>query len=181
MHCPRCGQGQAAGNLKFCSRCGLPLELVAEVVSNGGVLPRLRELSAKTGIFTRNNGLKFALVWFIVIDMLLVPLTAIAGGEEEVAVLAVFGFVGAVIIAMISALFLKNPPKMVQANAQASIDQLNSAQMRNEALPPAHTQPAADYAAPAGSWKAPDTGDLVRPGSVTEGTTRLLKKEDESS
>jgi hypothetical protein len=27
-------------------------------------------------------------------------------------------------------------------------------------------------------WKAPDTGDLVQPASVTEGTTKLLSKEE---
>ena len=36
MYCPRCGQKQMAGDLKFCSRCGLPMGLVAELLANGG-------------------------------------------------------------------------------------------------------------------------------------------------
>ena len=180
MHCPRCGQEQAQGNLKFCSRCGLPLSIVAEVVANGGDLPKLRELAGKKGFFTRSLGLKVALCWFLVLDFLMVPLLAIAGGEEIVAVAAILGFVGAVLIAVFSALFLKNPVAEYQA-AQAGMREMNSATVANEALPPAQAQPATDYASPAGSWKAPDTGDLVRPGSVTEGTTRLLKKEEEGS
>ena len=30
-------------------------------------------------------------------------------------------------------------------------------------------------------WKAPDTGELVSPGSVTEGTTKLLSKEEQAA
>ena len=33
---------------------------------------------------------------------------------------------------------------------------------------------------PAGSWRAPDTGEFARPGSVTESTTKLLRKEEEN-
>jgi hypothetical protein len=39
MFCPRCGQ-QAAEEVRFCSRCGLPLGAVAEVVEAGGELAR---------------------------------------------------------------------------------------------------------------------------------------------
>ncbi|NNE67069.1 MAG: zinc ribbon domain-containing protein [Pyrinomonadaceae bacterium] len=180
MHCPRCGQEQAAGNLKFCSKCGMPLTLVAEVVANGGDMPRLRELAAKPGILTRSLGLKLALCWFLVLDFLLVPLVALAGGEEIVAVIAILGFVGAMLIAVVSILFLKNPSTQYDVPVQG-VQELNAPPIANEALPAAQTQSAEDYAAPAGSWKAPDTGDLVRPGSVTEGTTRLLKKEDETT
>ena len=180
MHCPRCGQEQADNNIKFCSRCGLPLSLVADVVANGGTLPGLSELSAKTGWFTRANGLKFSLIWFVVIEMLLVPLVAITGGEEEVAVLAILGFVGAVLIVIVSFMFFSSAPKSLQAAAANSVNELGSMPMQNQALPPVQGEPAASYASPAGTWKAPDTGDLVRPPSVTEGTTKLLKKEEES-
>ncbi len=182
MHCPRCGQEQVSGNLKFCSRCGLPLTLVAEVVNNNGILPQLEELTKKRGFFTRANGLKIALIWFVVIEMLLVPLTAIAGGEEEVAVLAVIGFVGAVIIAILSAMFLKSSKQSKPAAAN-EVAYGRPAEISNVAapgaLPPGQTQTADEYVAPAAGWKTPDTEDLVRPGSVTEGTTRLLKKEEE--
>jgi hypothetical protein len=41
-------------------------------------------------------------------------------------------------------------------------------------------QPAQAYAPPqAGSWRAPDTGDFPRRGSVTESTTKLLTKDEE--
>src|ERR1700754_5345924 len=38
MYCPRCGQ-QLASEIRFCSRCGLPMNVIAEVVAQGGLLP----------------------------------------------------------------------------------------------------------------------------------------------
>lgn len=179
MHCPRCGQEQVSGNLKFCSRCGLPMTLVAEIVSRGGHLPRLAQESGG-GFFTRSNGLKVSLVWFLVIDFLLVPLIAIAGGEEITAVLAIVGFVGALILAVLSALFLRNPavrPDFVEMPADFS---LGAPGIRgDQSVLSAGEQPtAAEFVSQPGSWKAADTGDLVIPGTVTEETTKLLKKEE---
>lgn len=123
------------------------------------------------GIFTRSNGLKFALIWFLVLDFLLVPLIAIMGGDELVAVVAVLGFVGALIIMFLSLLFLpsgETQPVAVSAQAQPELGTFES----QGALPPETARPAADVM----EWKAPDTGELVAPGSVTEGTTKLLDK-----
>ncbi|MDH3529737.1 MAG: hypothetical protein OEQ28_09235, partial [Acidobacteriota bacterium] len=133
------------------------------------------------GLFTKSNGLKFAALWFIVVDMLLLPLSAIMDGGEIIPFIAIVGFVGAIIIAVMSLFFLENPVRQDLGSSYAANPELASAHPNAEALPAAQMQSAENYAAPAGSWKAADTGDLVRPGSVTEGTTRLLKKEEDSS
>ena len=83
MYCPRCGQEQVSSELRFCSRCGLPLNLVTEVVLNGGTLPQLAELYKPKGFFTRKNGLNSDLSGFAD-DFLVVPLFAIADVEEIV-------------------------------------------------------------------------------------------------
>ncbi len=44
MYCPNCSQQQISEETKFCSRCGLPLGLVSEILANGGFLPQLDEL-----------------------------------------------------------------------------------------------------------------------------------------
>ena len=44
MFCPNCSQQQVSEETKFCSRCGLPLGLVAEIVAYGGFLPQLADL-----------------------------------------------------------------------------------------------------------------------------------------
>lgn len=40
MFCPRCSQEQVSADIRFCSRCGLPLSDIAEAVDGGGYLDR---------------------------------------------------------------------------------------------------------------------------------------------
>ena len=39
MHCPHCGQQQVTEVVRFCSRCGFPLEGVMQLLTTGGLLP----------------------------------------------------------------------------------------------------------------------------------------------
>ena len=97
MHCPRCGQQQVSEAIKFCSRCGFSLGLVSEILAHGGFLPQLADLDDKGNKWlTRNFGLKISLLWFLLLDFILVPLAAITDAPGEViAFLAVVGFCGA--------------------------------------------------------------------------------------
>ncbi len=181
MHCPRCGQQQVTEDIKFCSRCGFPLGLVSEIISHGGFLPQLADLQKDKKWLTRNLGLKIALLWFLVF-VCLVPFAAITGAPGEVlGGMAILGFCGAMLITALSFLFLQNADKFLNyqnelPNAANSPQYLSGNQQQN-ALPPQTSQPVSAYAPPlAGSWKAPDTGELV-PHSVTEGTTKLLQKD----
>jgi hypothetical protein len=184
MHCPRCGQQQVSENIKFCSRCGFPLGLVSEILAQGGFLPQLADLE-NTGKkwLTRNFGLKISLLWFLLVCFILVPLAAITKAPGSVvAGLSIIGFCGALLITALSFLFLSNEKKFVPGHSdfpnQASTPQHLSGTQHQTALPPPTSQPVSSYAPPmAGSWKAPDTGDLV-PNSVTEGTTKLLQKDE---
>ena len=45
MFCPQCGQQQVTGVIRFCSRCGFPLDGVIQLLSNGGALPAYRSAS----------------------------------------------------------------------------------------------------------------------------------------
>lgn len=179
MHCPRCGQEQISSEIRFCSRCGLPLSLVAEVVQHGGTLPQLAGLYRSKTFFSRNNGLKFGLIWFLLMTFLLTPLLAIAGGNEIVAFTAILGFIGGIIIMLSSLLFLKKEPKIpgaadINQNVNESANFLGGNREKN-ALPPQQSIPVSSYAPPpAGSWQS-NTEDL-QPTSVTEETTKLLEK-----
>lgn len=185
MYCPRCGEQQPTSNLRFCNRCGMQMGLVSELVSNNGILPQLKELDKqKKGWFTRANGLKFSIIWFL-FWLIITMLTAIGDGEEGVAVVFVIGLFGSIFLAVFSALFLKGAPRqtvnqeLLQPAQNVNQQNLAGQQFQQNALPPQQTQSAQDYVGPgAGSWKAPDTGELVQPGSVTEGTTKLLSKEE---
>ena len=113
MHCPSCGQQQLSSETKFCSRCGLPLGLIAEVVSQGGYLPQLAELDkAQSSIWTRKNGLVFSLVWFI----FWVPFMAsIFGGVFDIEILgeifALVGVMGSILIFILSLAYLTKKSK----------------------------------------------------------------------
>lgn len=183
MYCPRCGQQQVSGDLRFCSRCGLPMNLISEILSNGGILPQLLELNKQTKIFTRRNGLIFSLFWFIFFLMILTPFWGIMDVEELAGMSAIIGVFGGLMIMLFSLFFLSKPVE-AQFNQQYMQGEstipanLSGHQTNQNALPPQQTQSAQEYVAPAQSWKAPDTGELVSPGSVTEGTTKLLKKDE---
>ena len=181
MHCPRCGQQQVSEEIKFCSRCGFPLGLVSEILTHGGFLPQLTELNNNKKMLTRNNGLKISLVWFLLINFILVPLAAITHAPGGiVAGLAIVGFCGGLLLAALSFLFMPKAQNSYQNQFQneTNAPQFLGGNKAQNSLPPQTSQPISAYAPPnAGSWKAPDTGNLV-PHSVTEGTTKLLQKDE---
>ena len=185
MHCPSCGQQQVSNEIKFCSRCGFPMGLVAEVLAHGGFLPQLAELNKKKSIFTKKNGVIAGVMWLILFTMLFPAIVGIGGGPDEVAgIFAVFGVFGAMMIIIGSLALLPSSkqftgflPLQMQPpppNAHG----LHGVQ-QHQALPPQQSIPATAYAPPRhGSWK--DTNDL-EPSSVTESTTRLLEKDEKQN
>jgi hypothetical protein len=184
MHCPRCGQQQISDQTKFCSRCGFQLALVSELLENGGFLPQLAELrKGKSSLFTRKNGVIFSVLWFIFFVMMVPAFFGLANEDEAAGVSAVFGIFTTMMLLILSLSVLKRAPKPFEIAAyqmpptQPPAPLYGNPQMG--ALPPQQTQPASSYTAPAGNWRGPDTGELTRPGSVTESTTRLLKKDEE--
>ena len=180
MHCPRCGQQQISDQTKFCSRCGFQLGLVGELLENGGFLPQLAELQkGKSSLFTRKNGVIFSVLWLIFWMMMIPAFFGALGANRLPGAFAAFGFFSSLIILVVSLALLKRAPKSYelaphQMPPAASL--YGSSAMG--ALPPQQSQPASTYMPPESSWRAPDTGDLARPGSVTEGTTKLLKKDE---
>ena len=181
MHCPRCGQQQVSEETKFCSRCGLQLVIVTELLANGGVLPQLAALQTKKTFFNKKNGVMFGVGWFIFFTMFLTSVWGILDVDELAALCAVTGVFGALLILISSLVFLPSSKQMLRMPVQEFPGTQPTALYANQnltALPPQQQQPANQYAAPPGSWRAPDTGDLVGPGTVIEGTTKLLKRDE---
>src|SRR4051794_18056571 len=115
MFCPRCGQQQISDLTKFCSRCGLQLGLVAELLEHGGFLPQLNELyKGKAGLFTRKNGVIAAILWFIFFVMMMPAFFGIAGADEVAAASAVFGVFTSLMILFVSLAFLRSSKKTVE-------------------------------------------------------------------
>lgn len=181
MHCPGCGQEQVSANTKFCSKCGFPLEIVAELLANGGHLPQLANLINNKSLFNRKNGVMFAVLWFFLFVFILTPITAVINLEEIVPVFAILGVFGSLLILIISLVYLPTSKKSFTAVRPVNPESIPAGlfnQPNRAALPPEQSIPASAYTAPQGSWRAPDTGELVTPGTVTEGTTKLLSKEE---
>lgn len=61
MFCPRCGQ-QCLTDVRFCSRCGLPLNVIAEVTANQGVAIPAEGDSAVSTKWPRQKGIRIGTI-----------------------------------------------------------------------------------------------------------------------
>ena len=193
MHCPKCGQKHVSTTehlrplplwwlgegRKFCSRCGFPLELVAELLDNGGFSRKLAELEKEKTFFTRKKGVVFSIFWMILLMMLIPAIIGIANGPGEAqGISAVIGLFGGVMIMIGSLVFLPSSEQdlwfTVQQMQSLPATGLHGAQ--HQALPAEQSMPASVHVPPrAGMWR--DTNDL-EPSSLTEKATRPLEKEE---
>jgi hypothetical protein len=177
MHCPDCGQKQVSEETRFCSRCGLPLQLISEVVAHRGTLPQLAELQKKKKkpILTRTAGIFIGISWILFFVLVAtVFLDAMRAPGEIVSITAVFGIFTGVMMIVGSAMFLESGSD----NSERK-DDLQERRFREpanqSALPPQSFNPVQNYSQPVkGRW---ETNDLVQP-SVTEGTTKLLRDDE---
>ncbi len=181
MYCPQCGQQQSSSETRFCSRCGLPLNVVAEVVIHGGTLPQLEQINQKSGYLNRSTVSKFGLAWFLVLTFLITPILAVMDFDDAVAFTAILGFIGGILIMVFSLMFLDKKTKGIFDQSINQIPETNPNFLRGKTntniLPPQQSIPVSDYIQPtAGNWRS-NTEDL-QPTSVTEQTTKLLKEED---
>ncbi len=156
----------------------MPLGIVAEVVTHGGYLPQLVELNKKKRpFFSRRNGLGFSLIWFLFFLFIMAPFWGIVNVEELAGVSAVIGIFGGLILMISSFLFFEKekPVYPIQQNVFQP-PQFMTPPADRTALPGQQSIPVSTYTAPGpGNWR--DTNDL-QPTSVTEGTTKLLDKDE---
>ena len=190
MFCPRCGQQQASEEARFCSRCGLQLEAVAEYVEGGGQLavrgggedlPALtpRQRGTRMGVLIIAAGLIFGL--------LAVILTAVKEDFFPLLMLAAFIFTVGVMRMLYGMLLEDDSARKKEAKRQRKEAKRSARDERHESarekgrdqlagargkeLPPQRSVPASAYTNAAG-----DTGEMAAPPSVTESTTRLLEE-----
>ena len=184
MFCPRCGQQQVSDTLRFCSRCGFPLEGALTLLAHGGLLPQ-SEPTAERKASPRRKGVMQGVLIFL-LGILLVPILAVftsfAPGrlsnmfEFFTIMAALLCFLGGALRIFYAAIFEETAPAP-QFGPSASY------------APPAITPPAARLSAlpqgtinPTIGWRArPETAEIVQPPSVTDNTTRLLQKNNSES
>src|SRR5215213_3092249 len=122
MFCPNCGQRQVSNEARFCPACGLPLEVVGELVANGGRL-HWRPPQQQAGpqeLSPRQKGIRQGAMIMLTV-MLAVPLLAIFGVAllglpGEIVALAAVGLpVGGFLRIMYALLFESNTPSLTAA------------------------------------------------------------------
>lgn len=184
MFCPNCGQQQVSQEVSYCSRCGLPLKVIAEVLAAGGALPNGALATPSGGeLSPRQKGVRRGAM-LMLSTMLFVPLIAIItsfigiGEEFFIPIAAIICFVGGLLRIIYALMFQEKyppaepaaPPQYVPPGAPA---QMNAAATHAAALPPRRSEPAPSFM----PSRRGDTGELVPRPSVTDHTTRLLDKD----
>lgn len=175
MFCPRCGQ-QAAEEIRFCSRCGLPLGAAAELVEAGGSLT-LEPSAANAGLTPRQRGTRKGLMIaaggsvFLVIVAILMTIK-----EDFFPFLILAGLLITIgVMRMLYGLLLEEhaPAKKSLKPAGTAAPTFTREAARAAELPPARAVPANAYARPGAV-----TSDMAAaPHSITEGTTKLLDED----
>lgn len=181
MHCPICGQQQISDKTRFCSRCGFLLTGIAEVVANDGVVPAQKQSFFASGSPRRRGVMQGAFIFLL--SFLIVPIMAMITVALNIEPFAVAG--SAILLTMggllriVYALMFESGVaggNTLEQNVMAASQQAMSGKREVSELSPGQSIPASVYAPPnAGQWR--DTNDLATPGSVTDGTTKLLERE----
>ena len=76
MYCPRCGQQQATDSMRFCSRCGMPMEGTMHLLANGGMLPAIPQIEGEQGRSARAKGVMQGFILFL-LGIVIVPILGI--------------------------------------------------------------------------------------------------------
>jgi hypothetical protein len=182
MFCPQCGQQQVSGAVRFCSRCGFPLDGVIQLLASGGMMPVYRGPDEPVPMSPRRKGVKQGAV-LLLSGAVIVPILGIIASFSPssfpqllAALAAIICFVGGPFRMLYAALFEEGAPKRPMMYGPPPVAPPQFAPPRQHTAlppPPVHT-PA--------SWRSrPNTGELADPPSVTENTTRLLDKEDRTN
>ncbi len=182
MYCPQCGQERFSQETSFCSRCGFLLTGVADLLTTGGLIPQNRPSIAGKSMSPRSRGIKQGLFIFL-LTFLIVPIIAIVSSALRlppfgVPIAAIVLFVGGLLRMVYAAMFESAVAEgyAIEGAAIAGPQALLNQNRVGAALPGQTSIPATDYITPrTGQWR--DTNDL-QPASVTEGTTKLLEKDE---
>ena len=182
MFCPKCGQPQA-DDVRFCSRCGLPLAGVNELLLRGSQLTVVsgaeasterRESPKRQGI--RQGGAMMLIATFLI--PMIAIMHKIIGLPAEYVLLGVLLFMGSLLRFLYALIFQAGAPRRTQAALPAYAPPvtppLNAARL--EQLPPAQGTPVYTYRPP-----QVHTAEMQTPPSVTEHTTRLLDQQTDAA
>lgn len=168
MYCPKCGQ-QALDEVRFCSRCGMRMDGVAQLLDSDGLITPLAPESQPRKVTIRQKGIRLG-VKLIFLSIVIFPLFIALAVTREVdspapLLLPLTIFLTGLTRLLYSVIFDEDrmPAKQRPLPSQAR------PASQNAALPPPH----ASVTPPRGV----NTADMVHAPSVTENTTNLLNND----
>ena len=168
--------------MRFCSRCGFPMEGAMFLLAHGGSLPHYQPPQGEKTISPRRKGVKQG-VLLMLIGAIIVPalgvMAAFAPGRLDnvfgffAALTAILCFVGGPLRMLFAAIFEEGAPtSQLVAPPFYAQRGIPPQPARVAALPPPAVSPTT---AP---WRRPETAEILQPPSVTDHTTRLLDKSE---
>lgn len=172
MFCPKCNQQQISDEVRFCSRCGFQLGVVAELLKTDGVLQNYssqqpESLSTYRQI-TSSIGAK--MIFFAIA---IAPI-ALLLDKEVLLLIPFFLFFAGLMQIIYKLIFTKK--QVLPESRFVEIKNLNSGNQQFN-LPAPNTAPI-----PILEIRKRDTNEIMMPPpSVTDPTTKLLEQSDETS
>lgn len=185
MYCPQCGQQQISVEVRFCSRCGFPLNTVGEILAGGGALPATASgAKGSQKLSPRQRGVRqgamLMLSVMLVVPLVIFVLVELMNAPEELIPLAAITCVIGGLLRILYALFFEEKyapvasQNFVPPYVPPSIPAQMSRPQQNASLQPPQQGTQVPSFMPA---RRPDTAELATPPSVTDHTTRLLRDE----
>lgn len=183
MYCPKCSQQQVSDEVRFCSRCGFSLSAVRELVAGGGALAA-HGAEAQAGQLSRSQrGVRKGALMILASLALALVVGLLTAMDDDFAVLLLVPVLCFVIglTRVLYGVFLAEKwarglkGAAPQAHAAPAMPGQPGAAARSPELSPPRGTPVGMFTA-----QRAETAEMVRPPSVTEGTTRLLDGEADS-
>jgi hypothetical protein len=177
MYCPRCGQQQISDEMKFCSRCGLPMSGLTEWLAGGGV-PAIREQETPVALRSpRQKGIRRAAKLMFLSGVLFPVFLVLSLAIDEAApmIVPIIIFFVALTMMLYYRLFGEEISPIKSRQSQTSGLGALGQMSAGSGLPPASSIPIYGPGNLAGQQVR--TNELAQPPSVTEHTTKLLDKE----
>lgn len=168
MYCPKCGQ-QALDEVRFCSRCGMRLDGVTQLLdSDGSMVPPTSELQPRK-VTIRQKGIRFG-VKLIFLSIVLFPIffgLAVSRDVDSPAplLLPLTVFLTGLTRLLYSVIFEEERLPVKQRALPLQERAIN----QNIALPPPRASVTPS--------RRVNTADMVHSPSVTENTTNLLNND----
>jgi hypothetical protein len=164
MYCPKCGQSQVSGEVHFCTRCGLSLKVVKELIINDGVAPAKCEVEVQgIGPSQRQKGTRFGaklVFWGLVFVPVTLAFALLVKSPYLflISLIIVLAGLGRVLYARLFEEVQCSPKQDAQSVLVRDSTLLNSPDV-------SHTN---------SNSFSPSPREIIAPQSITEHTTKLL-------